>query len=54
MIFIRNLRKHGSGLTLHIPKDIVEDFGLKENDEVSIKPDNGKKGKFIAFWKGGK
>ena len=51
MIFRRNLRKHGSGLTLHIPKDIVDDFGFKEDDEIEIKPDSGKKGKFIAFWK---
>jgi len=53
MEFTRQLRKHGNGLTLHIPLDIAEDFDLQANEYVKIKPDKGKHGRFISFWKKG-
>jgi len=52
MEFKRNIRKFGpDSLGIVIPKDLVDYLEFKEGEEIIIKEFEGKKGKFVAFWK---
>jgi len=49
--FKRKLRDIGGSIMLIIPKDLCTYLNLNVEDEVIIREDKGKHGKFISFWK---
>jgi len=51
MQFERNLKDIGGSVMFVIPADLARYLELKAEDIVVIQDDNGKKGKFISFWK---
>jgi antitoxin component of MazEF toxin-antitoxin module len=47
------LKKIGNSQAIFIPKLFCEHINIQIGDEIIIKDDNGKRGKFISFWKVG-
>ena len=52
MEFERKIRKIGkNSLSLIIPSDVTKYFELQPNNEIILKIETGKNGKYISFWK---
>lgn len=51
MDFNRELKKVGGSHVLIVPRDIVVWLGLNDAEQVVIRPDEGKHGKFMSLWK---
>jgi len=51
MKFVRKLRNVGGSVMVVLPKDVCIDQDLNPEDEVYIKPEEGKHGKYISMWK---
>lgn len=51
MDFERKVIRVGSSLAIVIPNDVVKYMNLDEKTEILIRPEEGKHGKFVAFWR---
>jgi len=49
--FERKLFKNGGSLAINLPVDVCRFLDLKEDTEVFIAVQEGKYGKYVAFWR---
>lgn len=49
--FKRIIGVRGDSLGMTIPKELLDYLSIKEGDEVTLTPDEGKHGKFAAIFK---
>ena len=49
--FKRKLRTKGDSVSIVIPPELKEWLGIDIDEELTIVPLKGKKGKYIAIWK---
>jgi hypothetical protein len=47
----KKITRNNESLYLPITKDLAAYLEIEEGSEVIIRDENGKKGKFAAFWK---